>query len=100
VKPLTVQRNSRCYFIDDNHVSSLQEAVMATRRPTLLRWTEEAEAAQVSALAAFEREVQSAAARPVAVVPRPLSTRHRASVLPWLLSWFGTPDPQIARDDE
>jgi hypothetical protein len=73
---------------------------MTTRRPTLLRWTEESEAAQVYALAALERESQSAAARPVAVVPQPPSTRHRPSVLPWLLSWFGTPDPQIERDDD
>lgn len=70
---------------------------MTTRIPTLLRWTEEAEAAQVRALAAFEREPESAAARPVPSVPQPLPTRHR---LTWLLSWFGGPDPQIGRDDD
>jgi hypothetical protein len=61
---------------------------MTTRRPTLLRWTEESEAAQVRALATFECEPESAAARPIA------STRHRPAVLPWLLSWFVGPDPQ------
>ena len=73
---------------------------MTTRRPTLLRWTEESEAAQVRALATFECEPESAAARPIASAPQPLSTRHRPAVLPWLLSWFGGPDPQIGRDDD
>jgi hypothetical protein len=62
---------------------------MTTRRPTLLRWTEESEAAQVRALATFECEPESAAARPVASAPQALSTWHRPAVLPWLLSWFG-----------
>ena len=73
---------------------------MTTRRPTLLRWTEESEAAQVRALATFEREPESAAVRPVASGPQTLSTRHRLAVLPWLLSWFGGPDSQIRRDDD
>lgn len=73
---------------------------MTTRRPTLLRWTEESEAAQVRALATFECEPESAAARPVASAPQPPLTRHRPAVLPWLLSWFGGPDPQIERDDD
>jgi hypothetical protein len=73
---------------------------MTTRRSTLLRWTEESEAAQVRVLATFESEPQSAAARPVGSDPQPLSTRHRLAVLPWLLSWFGGPDPQIRRDGD
>jgi hypothetical protein len=73
---------------------------MTTRRPTLLRWTEETEAAQVRALATFECEPQSAAARPVASGPQPLLARHRLAVLPWLLSWFAGPDQQIRRDDD
>ncbi len=73
---------------------------MTTRRPTLLRWTEESEAAQVRALATFECESESAAARPVASAPQSLSARHRLAVLPWLLSWFGGPDQQIRRDDD
>jgi hypothetical protein len=73
---------------------------MTTRKPTLLRWTEESEAAQVRALATFECEPESAAARPTASVPQPSSTRHRSAVLPWLLSWFGGPDPQIGRDGD
>jgi hypothetical protein len=73
---------------------------MITRRSTLLRWTEESEAAQVRTLANFECEPQSAAARPVASAPQPPSTRHRPAVLPWLLSWFGGSDPQINRDDD
>ena len=67
---------------------------MTTRRPTLLRWTEESEAAQVRALATFECELESATARPVVSGPQPSSSRHRQAVLPWLLSWFGGPDPQ------
>jgi len=73
---------------------------MTTRRPTLLRWTEESEAAQVRALATFECEPESAAARPVTPDPQPLSAGHRLTMLPWLLSWFGGPDPQIGRDDD
>ena len=73
---------------------------MTTRRPTLLRWTEETEAAQVRALATFEYEPQSAGARPVASGPQPWSARHPLTVLPWLLSWFGGPDQQIRRDDD
>ena len=73
---------------------------MTTRKPRLLRWTEETEAAQVRALATFECEPESAAVRPIASAPQPLSTRHRPAVLPWLLSWFGGPDPQIGRDDD
>jgi hypothetical protein len=73
---------------------------MTTRRPTLLRWTEEAEAEQVRALAAFEREPQTPAARPVAFAPEPFSTRHRPALLPWLLSWFGGASLQIERDDD
>jgi hypothetical protein len=73
---------------------------MTTRKPTLLRWTEESEAARGRALATFGCEPESAAARPVASAPQPPSTRHRPAVLPWLLSWFGGPDPQIERDDD
>jgi hypothetical protein len=73
---------------------------MTTRRPTLLRWTEETEAAQVRALATFECEPQSTAVRPVASGPQPSSARHRLAVLPWLLSWFGGPDQQIRRDED
>ncbi len=65
---------------------------MTTRMPTLLRWSEEAEAAQVRALAAFEREPESAAVRPVAFDPHPQSRHNRQAVLPRLLSWFGGPD--------
>jgi hypothetical protein len=73
---------------------------MTTRRPRLLRWTEETEAAQVRALATFECEPASAAVRPVETVLQPLSARHHLTVLPWLLSWFGGPNPQIGRDDD
>jgi hypothetical protein len=95
VKRLTLQGDSGCYFTWGQFVPSPQEAEMTTRKPRLLRWTEETEAAQVRALATFEREPESAAVRPVATVPQPLSARQRLTVLPWLLSWFGAPDPQI-----
>ncbi len=72
---------------------------MTMRRPILLRWSEEAEAEHVRALAGLEREPQSAAARPVAVALHPFSTRHRPAVLPWLFGWFAAADPQIERDD-
>jgi hypothetical protein len=70
------------------------------RIPTLLRWTEEAEAAQVRALAAFECEPESAAVRAISVDPHPWSQRNHHAVLPRLLNWLGGSDPQIKRDDD
>jgi hypothetical protein len=67
-----------------------QEIVMSTRKPTLLRWTEQAEAKHVCALATLEREPQSAAARPVAFAPpRPVGIRRRPPLLPRLRGWLG-----------
>ena len=54
---------------------------MTTRRPTLLRWTEEAEAEQMCALAMLEREPQNVAACPVAVAPHVVSTAPRSALL-------------------
>ncbi len=73
--------------------SVTQETVVTTRIPTLLRWTEEAEAAQVRALAAFECEPESAAVRPVAFAPQPLSHAHPsggAASAVELVRWFGS----------
>jgi hypothetical protein len=64
---------------------------MTAKKPTLLRWTEEAEAEHVCALATLEREPQNAAARPVAFASPPFSTRRRPALLPRLLSWLGGP---------
>jgi hypothetical protein len=99
VKQLTLQRSRRYYFLWRQSRSLIQEAVVTARIPTLLRWSEEAEAAQVCALAAFECESESAAVRPVAFDPHPWSQRNRHAVLPRLLSWLGGWDPQIKRDD-
>jgi len=71
-----------------------------TRRPILLRWTEEAEAERVCALAILEGEPQDAAARPAAIAAKPCSTRRRPTLLPSLLNWFGGAGAQIARDDD
>jgi hypothetical protein len=73
---------------------------VTTRIPTLMRWTEEAEAAQMCAFAAFECEPESAAVRAVAFDRHPLSPRNRQAVLPRLLSWFGGSEAQIKRDDD
>lgn len=73
---------------------------MTARIPTLLRWSEEAEAAQVCALAAFERESESAAAPPIVFAAHSCPQRNRHAVLPRLLSWLGGWDPQIKRDDD
>jgi len=72
---------------------------MTAKKPTLLRWTEEAEAEHVCALATLEREPQSAAARPAAFASQPFSTRRRPALLPRLLSWFRNAGRQIERDD-
>ncbi len=64
---------------------------MTAKKPTLLRWTEEAEAEHVCALATLEREPQNAAASPVAFAPQPFSTSRRPALLPRLLSWLGGP---------
>jgi hypothetical protein len=61
---------------------------MTARTPILLRWTEEAEAEQVRALAAFQREPESAAVRPIALAASPFGMWHHPALPPWLLSWF------------
>jgi hypothetical protein len=76
-----------------------QEIVMNSRRPTILRWVEEAEAEQVRLWSSFEREPQPAAARPVASATPPFSRRRRPALLPWLRRWLGGAHPQIERDD-
>ena len=80
--------------------SVAQEAIVTTRIPILMRWTEEAEAAQVCALAAFEREPESAAVRAAAADRHALPPHNRQAVLPRLLSWFGGSDAQIKRDED
>ncbi len=72
---------------------------MTPRRPTLRRWTEEAEAEQICALAMLEREPQNVAACPVAVAPHVLSTRHAAALPARLRGWFRSVNLQIARDE-
>lgn len=67
------------------------------RKPTFLRWSEEAEAEHVRAWAALEPEPapepQSAADRSDECV-RPVSPpRHRPVLFPWLRSLLGTQDP-------
>lgn len=71
---------------------------MSTRKPALLRWTEEAEAEQVCALAGLMREPQSASPDPLEFAALPRSTHHRLAVLPRLLSLFGCSSQQIKRD--
>lgn len=71
---------------------------MIVRRPIPLRWTEEAEAEQVCALAALEREPHSGAARVVGVAIRSSLPGRRPALLSRLLSLFGEPQPQINRD--
>ena len=73
---------------------------MITRRPVLRRWTEQAEAEQMCALAMFEREPQNlAAACPVAVAPRFVSMRRAPALLSRLRGWFGGTNLQIVRDE-
>jgi hypothetical protein len=68
---------------------------MTTRSPTLLRWSEEAEAEQVRTLAMLEGEPQPATALRVAIAARACSPRHRLAML---LRWLGGSDPQKERD--
>lgn len=72
---------------------------MTRRRPTLRRWTEEAEAEHMCTLAILEREPQNFAACPVAAAPRFVSLRHAPAVLARLRGWFGGGNLQTARDE-
>ncbi|MGA8550970.1 MAG: hypothetical protein WB678_12110 [Stellaceae bacterium] len=73
---------------------------MTARNPRLLRWTEQAEAEHVRALAILEPEPQSAAAQPKVIPEQRFSALCRPALLPRLLSWFGAPGPQIGRDGD
>ncbi len=73
---------------------------MPARNPRLLRWTEQAEAEHVRALAILEPEPQSAAARPKVIAEQRLSAPFRSVLLPRLLTWFGGPGRQIGRDGD
>ena len=72
---------------------------MTARSSALLRWTEEAEAAQMCATAMFEREPHNVAACPLAVGQHRFPTRQGRALVPWLLSWLPVERLQIARDD-
>jgi hypothetical protein len=71
---------------------------MAARQSTPFRWTEEAEAEAMCALARLEREPQTPAVRvaalavPLALVDAPARRR------PWSGKWLGRLNYQITRD--
>jgi hypothetical protein len=72
---------------------------MIRRRSRLLRWTEDAEAEQMRALAIFQRDPQEVAACRLAVAAPAASLRSAPTVLARLLSVLGGRGVQIARDD-
>lgn len=72
---------------------------MTIRRPTLQRWTEEAEAEQMCALAMFEREPENVAACPVIVTPHAVSQRYASTLLSRMRGWFGGGNLQFAGDE-
>jgi len=66
-----------------------------SRKPTLLRWAEEAEAKQVCEWAGLE----GASRRPDDDAGLSRGSRDRPSLLRRLRDWFATPTGQITRDD-
>jgi hypothetical protein len=71
---------------------------MTMRRSTLLRWTEEAEAEQMRAMAMSEREPQNIAACPVAAAQHFFSKGHAPALLGRLRGWFGAGNLPMVRD--
>jgi hypothetical protein len=69
---------------------------VTSRKPTLLRWAEEAEAKQVCEWAGFEHASDRVK---VGVAPLP-SSADRPSLLRRLRGLFGSQTAQIARDDQ
>lgn len=65
---------------------------MTARRPTPVRWAEEAEAAQMRAMAMLQREPQNIAECPVTVVLHPVSLRHRFALAAEPVGWRGPAD--------
>ena len=72
---------------------------MALRKPTLLRWTEEAEAHQVCEWAELERDGLDSALQLRQCVPPPSRSRRLPVLLRRLGTIFGRRNPQIARYD-
>ena len=68
---------------------------MTSRKPTFVRWAEEAEAKQVCELAGLE----GAFDRPDVDTEQSRGSGERASFLRRLLGLFGNQTAQIARDD-
>jgi hypothetical protein len=66
---------------------------MTTWTPTLLRWTEEAEARHVREWAAFDREQACAVARSTAETPQTDRLRRWSAVC--VRAWFGDEEEQI-----
>jgi len=76
------------------------ELAMVVRKPTHLRWSEEAEANQVRQWAELDAGSPSQAIPPAtAVVPR-RHPRYRPGLLPRLRGLFQKPPPQIVRDEK
>ncbi|HXC91240.1 MAG TPA: hypothetical protein VNV18_13845 [Stellaceae bacterium] len=61
--------------------------------PTLLRWTEEAEAEEVCALALLQREPQSGAVRALEAAAATRSSGGAPALWPRLLGWFTYSSP-------
>ena len=65
---------------------------MIAWRSTPVRWAEEAEAAQMRAMAMLQREPQNIAACPVTVALHPMSLRHRFAPAAKPVGWQGSAD--------
>jgi hypothetical protein len=61
---------------------------MNASSPMPLRWSEQAEAEEVCALALVEHGQESAVVRPVEDPASASSAVRRPALLPWLLGWF------------
>jgi hypothetical protein len=76
---------------------TVRRSSMTASLPTPLRWTEEAEAEAMCALAVVQREPQSGAVR-VAVYAAPIASAALLRRRPWPLNWLASLNYQITRD--
>lgn len=71
---------------------------MRLRGSTLVRWTEQAEAEQMCAMAMVERAPQEVAACPLTGTPRAAAVHHSPGPLSRLRCWLAGERPLMTRD--
>ena len=71
---------------------------MTVRKPTILRWSEEAEANHVREWAELDRDVLNRAARPAVCSGRPHRPARLSALVARLKAILGSDNPEIMQD--